>query len=169
MAPLRDARRGRAHAHKELRLRAHACEGGQDGGGLRAAMAGMARRLLCRGFCAPAGPPSTRQLREADEAAPVFQYAGKAARRKDRVFVWGFSYSGALGIPSFVKPDAGWKKPRRIQPTPYRLETEDKVGPARSGGASVSPRPLEPAQGLAQPRNWIGFKGFAVIQCFLSI
>ncbi|XP_005491816.3 RCC1-like G exchanging factor-like protein isoform X2 [Zonotrichia albicollis] len=117
----------------ELRLRASACEGGQDGGGLRAAMAGVARRLLCRGFCVSARPPSTRQLREADEAAPVFQYAGKAAKRKDRVFVWGFSYSGALGVPSFVKPDAGWKKPRRIQPTPYRLETEDKISSAACG------------------------------------
>ncbi|RLV97909.1 hypothetical protein DV515_00011282 [Chloebia gouldiae] len=96
-------------------------------------MAGLARRLLCRGFCAPPGPPGTRQLREAEEAAPVFQYAGKAAKRKDRVFVWGFSYSGALGIPSFVKPDAGWKKPRRIQGTPYRLETEEKISSAACG------------------------------------
>lgn len=90
-------------------------------------MAGVAGRLLRRGLGVTAGPPSTRQLREAEEAAPVFRYAGKATRRKDRVFVWGFSYSGALGVPSFVKPDAGWKKPRRIQPTPYRLETEEKV------------------------------------------
>lgn len=81
-----------------------------------------------RGLAKPAGPPSARQLREADEASPIFQYVGKAAKRKDRVFVWGFSYSGALGVPSFVKPDAGWKKPRRIQATPYRLETEEKVG-----------------------------------------
>lgn len=100
-------------------------------------MAGLARRLLCRG--APAVPPGTRQLRQAEEAAPVFQYAGKAAKRKDRVFVWGFSYSGALGIPSFVKPDAGWKKPRRIQGTPYRLETEEKVRPA---GLPRPPSPL---------------------------
>ncbi|XP_041280962.1 RCC1-like G exchanging factor-like protein isoform X4 [Onychostruthus taczanowskii] len=96
-------------------------------------MAGLARRLHCRGLCVPARPPSTRQLREAEEAAPVFQYVGKAARRKDRVFVWGFSYSGALGIPSFVKPDAGWKKPRRIQTTPYRLETEEKISSAACG------------------------------------
>lgn len=96
-------------------------------------MAGLARRLLRRGLAVAAGPPNTRQLREAEEAAPVFQYVGKAARRKDRVFVWGFSYSGALGVPSFVKPDASWKKPRRIQPTPYRLETEEKVGPGRRG------------------------------------
>lgn len=86
---------------------------------------------LRRGLAKPAGPRSVRQLREAEEAAPIFQYAGKAAKRKDRVFVWGFCYSGALGVPSFVKPDVGWKKPRRIQPTPYRLETEEKVGSGR--------------------------------------
>lgn len=80
-----------------------------------------------RGFARPAGPPSSRQLREADEAAPVFQYAGKAARRRGRVFVWGFCLAGALGVPSFVRPDAGWKRPRRVQPTPYRLETDGKV------------------------------------------
>ncbi|KAM6242312.1 RCC1-like G exchanging factor-like protein [Porphyrio hochstetteri] len=88
---------------------------------------------LRRGLAEPAGPQSVRQLREAEEAAPVFQYAGKAAKRKDRVFVWGFSYSGALGVPSFVKPDAGWKKPRRIQSTPYRLETEEKISSAACG------------------------------------
>lgn len=87
--------------------------------------------VLRRGLAKPAGPRSVRQLREAEEAAPIFQYAGKAAKRKDRVFVWGFCYSGALGVPSFVKPDVGWKKPRRIQPTPYRLETEEKVGSGR--------------------------------------
>ncbi|XP_061211437.1 RCC1-like G exchanging factor-like protein isoform X2 [Neopsephotus bourkii] len=86
-----------------------------------------------RGLAKPAAPQSTRQLREAEEAAPVFQYEGKAAKRKDRVFVWGFCYSGALGIPSFVKPDAGWKKPRRIQATPYRLETEEKISSAACG------------------------------------
>lgn len=89
-----------------------------------------------RGFARPAGPPSSRQLREADEAAPVFQYAGKAARRRGRVFVWGFCLAGALGVPSFVRPDASWKRPRRVQPTPYRLETDGKV-PA-GGGRSVA-------------------------------
>ncbi|KAM6048625.1 RCC1-like G exchanging factor-like protein isoform 2-T2 [Theristicus caerulescens] len=88
---------------------------------------------LRRGLAEPAGPRSVRQLREAEEAAPVFQYAGKAAKRKDRVFVWGFCYSGALGVPSFVKPDVGWKRPRRIQPTPYRLETEEKISSAACG------------------------------------
>lgn len=126
-------------------------------------MAGLARRLLCRGFCVPAGPPSTRQLREPEEAAPVFQYAGKAAKRKDRVFVWGFSYSGALGIPSFVKPDAGWKKPRRIQPTPYRLETEDKVGPARSGEANVSSPASGACSGLSTAGNGLTGSGLKAL------
>ncbi|KAM6242127.1 LOW QUALITY PROTEIN: RCC1-like G exchanging factor-like protein, partial [Porphyrio hochstetteri] len=114
----------------------------QDGGGLRGAAAAMWRALraarwppppLRRGLAEPAGPQSVRQLREAEEAAPVFQYAGKAAKRKDRVFVWGFSYSGALGVPSFVKPGAGWKKPRRIQSAPYRLETGEKISSAACG------------------------------------
>ncbi|RXM93118.1 Williams-Beuren syndrome chromosomal region 16 protein-like [Acipenser ruthenus] len=42
---------------------------------------------------------------------PVYQYVGERAQRKERVFVWGFSYTGALGIPSFVVPDSGRKKP----------------------------------------------------------
>uniref|UniRef100_A0A8B9TN09 RCC1 like n=1 Tax=Anas platyrhynchos TaxID=8839 RepID=A0A8B9TN09_ANAPL len=63
----------------------------------------------------------SRQLREADEAAPVFQYAGKAARRRGRVFVWGFCLAGALG------------RPRRVQPTPYRLETDGKITSAACG------------------------------------
>lgn len=101
---------------------------------------------LRRGLAKPAGPQSIRQLREAEEAAPVFQYAGKAAKRKDRVFVWGFCYSGALGVPSFVKPDVGWKKPRRIQSTPYRLETAEKVG------AGVAAAPSRRGEvGLASP------------------
>ncbi|XP_063198086.1 RCC1-like G exchanging factor-like protein isoform X2 [Chroicocephalus ridibundus] len=100
------------------------------------ALSGVRRAVALgfrRGLAEAAGPRSTRQLREAEEAAPVFQYVGKAAERKDRVFVWGFCYSGALGVPSFVKPDVGWKKPRRIQPTPYRLETEEKISSAACG------------------------------------
>lgn len=80
-----------------------------------------------RGLAKAAGTQSTRDLKEADSAAPIFQYVGRHAKRKDRVYVWGFCYSGALGIPSFVVPDVGWKKRRRIQPTPYRLDLEEKV------------------------------------------
>lgn len=79
-----------------------------------------------RGFAKAAKPKSIRDVKAADEAAPIFQYVGGRAKRKDRVFVCGFTYTGALGIPSFILPDAG-KKRRRIQPTPYRLEVEEKV------------------------------------------
>lgn len=73
----------------------------------------------------------SRSRREAD--APVFQYVGERAARTDRIFVWGFSFSGALGVPSFVLPSAGpgpsaGSRPRRrIQPVPYRLELDQKV------------------------------------------
>lgn len=60
-------------------------------------------------------------------AAPVFQYVGQHRKPNHKVFVWGFSFTGALGIPSFVVPDSGRKKPRKYQLTPYRLETAEQV------------------------------------------
>ncbi|XP_019366862.1 PREDICTED: RCC1-like G exchanging factor-like protein, partial [Gavialis gangeticus] len=74
-----------------------------------------------------------RALQEADEATPVFRYVGQRARRAERVFVWGFCYAGALGVPSFVRPKASWKRPRRVQNTPYRLLTADKISSAACG------------------------------------
>ncbi|XP_043386773.1 RCC1-like G exchanging factor-like protein isoform X7 [Chelonia mydas] len=88
---------------------------------------------LSRGFGKVARTRSSREVRETEDSAPVFQYVGERAKRKERVFVWGFCHAGALGIPSFVKPDAGWKKRRRIQPTPYRLETAEKISSAACG------------------------------------
>lgn len=70
-------------------------------------------------------PFGTTGLQEDDR--PVFQYVGQHRKPKEKVFVWGFSYTGALGIPSFVVPDSGRKKPRKYQLTPYRLDTEQKV------------------------------------------
>lgn len=58
---------------------------------------------------------------------PVFQYVGQHKKSNHKVFVWGFSFTGALGIPSFVVPDSGWKKPRKYQLNPYRLETAERV------------------------------------------
>ncbi|XP_069613541.1 RCC1-like G exchanging factor-like protein [Ranitomeya imitator] len=64
---------------------------------------------------------------------PTFQYVGQKLRRKERVFVWGFSYTGALGIPSFVVPDKGKKKRRQYQLTPYRLDVDEKISSAACG------------------------------------
>lgn len=74
---------------------------------------------------------------EKDEAGPVFQYVGKHKQAIHKVFVWGFSFTGALGIPSFVVPDSGRKKPRKYQLTPYRLDTAEKV---RSSFRNKPPR-----------------------------
>lgn len=76
---------------------------------------------------------SRREAAEAEADAPVFQYVGERAARVDRIFVWGFTFSGALGVPTFVlpssgpKPRAGLRPRRRIQPVPYRLELDQKV------------------------------------------
>ncbi|XP_042298457.1 RCC1-like G exchanging factor-like protein [Sceloporus undulatus] len=75
---------------------------------------------------------SARELQEAEAGAPVYRYAGQQPKRRGRVFVWGFCFSGALGLPSFVAPDAGMR-PRRVQPVPCRLETEEKISSAACG------------------------------------
>lgn len=64
---------------------------------------------------------------EKNSSGPVFQYVGQHRKPSHKVFVWGFSFTGALGIPSFVVPDSGRKKPRKYQLTPYRLETAEQV------------------------------------------
>ncbi|XP_051691424.2 RCC1-like G exchanging factor-like protein isoform X2 [Oryctolagus cuniculus] len=82
---------------------------------------------------------SRREAAEAEADAPVLQYAGERAARAHRIFVWGFSYSGALGVPSFVlpsagpEPRAGSRPRRRIQPVPYRLELDQKISSAACG------------------------------------
>ncbi|XP_064209238.1 RCC1-like G exchanging factor-like protein [Anguilla rostrata] len=87
--------------------------------------------LGTRRYATPSQNPRTTVPKE--HGGPVFQYAGKHRRPKDKVFVWGFSYTGALGIPSFVVPDSGRKNPRKYQLTPYRLETEQKISSAACG------------------------------------
>ncbi|XP_067347985.1 RCC1-like G exchanging factor-like protein isoform X1 [Channa argus] len=70
---------------------------------------------------------------EKSSSDPVFQYVGQHKRPSHKVFVWGFSFTGALGIPSFVVPDSGRKKPRKYQLTPYRLETAEQITSAACG------------------------------------
>lgn len=76
---------------------------------------------------------NTQRKREQQDDTPVFQYVGQHRKPQGKVFVWGFSYTGALGIPSFVVPDSGRKKPRKYQLTPYRLDTEQKISSAACG------------------------------------
>lgn len=79
--------------------------------------------LSCRLF---SSVPESRD-RESRDEVPLFRYVGERRKPTDKVFVWGFSFTGALGIPSFVIPDSGRKPPRKYQLTPYRLDTEQKV------------------------------------------
>lgn len=75
---------------------------------------------------------TSRPAEGSSGAAPVFQYVGQHRKPNHKVFVWGFSFTGALGIPSFVVPDSGRKKPRKYQLTPYRLETAEQVNQQHS-------------------------------------
>lgn len=101
---------------------------------------------------------SRREAAEAEADAPVFQYVGERAARVDRIFVWGFSFSGALGVPTFVLPSSGpqlragsWP-PRRIQPVPYRLELDQKVRAAA---------PFLPLPSALGPLSEIGDTGWS--------
>ncbi|XP_001368436.2 RCC1-like G exchanging factor-like protein isoform X1 [Monodelphis domestica] len=119
-------------------------------------MAGATGKVVCA-WARRAGPPlprragaslrthwtparksrSQREAAEAEAEVPVFQYLGQRARRVDRIFTWGFSYTGALGVPSFVQPSAdgpaAGRKPRAIQSVPYRLELDAKISSAACG------------------------------------
>ncbi|XP_044532343.1 RCC1-like G exchanging factor-like protein [Gracilinanus agilis] len=119
-------------------------------------MAGVTTKVVCA-WARRAGPPlprhagaslrthwtpagksrSRREAAEAEAEVPVFQYLGQRARRVDRIFTWGFSYTGALGVPTFVLPTAygpaAGRKPRAIQPVPYRLELDAKISSAACG------------------------------------
>uniref|UniRef100_A0A8C6TNI2 RCC1 like n=1 Tax=Neogobius melanostomus TaxID=47308 RepID=A0A8C6TNI2_9GOBI len=77
--------------------------------------------------------PASRSRLKGERGEPVFQYVGRSRKPNHKVFVWGFSFTGALGIPSFVVPDSGRKRPRKYQLTPYRLETADKISSASCG------------------------------------
>uniref|UniRef100_A0A3Q3AZU0 RCC1 like n=1 Tax=Kryptolebias marmoratus TaxID=37003 RepID=A0A3Q3AZU0_KRYMA len=73
------------------------------------------------------------QEKSAGGDGPVFQYVGEHKKPTHKVFVWGFSFTGALGIPSFVVPDSGRKNPRKYQLTPYRLEMAEQISLAACG------------------------------------
>eukprot|EP00079_Xenopus_tropicalis_P021015 XP_012812236.1 PREDICTED: Williams-Beuren syndrome chromosomal region 16 protein isoform X1 [Xenopus tropicalis] len=88
--------------------------------------------LKCKGHLQRHLSAKVSKSREQDEL-PVFQYVGERAKRKERVFVWGFSHTGALGIPSFVIPETGRKKPKKFQLTPYRLDMDEKISSAACG------------------------------------
>uniref|UniRef100_A0A8D0GR68 RCC1 like n=1 Tax=Sphenodon punctatus TaxID=8508 RepID=A0A8D0GR68_SPHPU len=86
-----------------------------------------------RVFAKATGTKSSRDIKEIDDATPIYQYVGERAKRKDRVFVWGFTSAGALGLPSFVLPKSSHQKRRRIQPTPYRLPMNEKISSVACG------------------------------------
>lgn len=98
----------------------------------------LCTRHLTRGLqiCGYSTLSKASRPQEKNSSGPVFQYVGQHRKPNHKVFVWGFSFTGALGIPSFVVPDSGRKKPRKYQLTPYRLETAEKV--KRSSTSIVS-------------------------------
>uniref|UniRef100_G3QCE9 RCC1 like n=1 Tax=Gasterosteus aculeatus aculeatus TaxID=481459 RepID=G3QCE9_GASAC len=83
--------------------------------------------------CGHATLSKSSRPQEKTSSGPVFQFVGQHKKPSHKVFVWGFSFTGALGVPSFVVPDSGRKKPRKYQLTPYRLETAEQISSAACG------------------------------------
>uniref|UniRef100_A0A8C7FPF2 RCC1 like n=1 Tax=Oncorhynchus kisutch TaxID=8019 RepID=A0A8C7FPF2_ONCKI len=92
-----------------------------------------ARHRLALGAQEYATPTIVSRSRERKNEGLVLQYVGKLRKPNHKVFVWGFSYTGALGIPRFEVPDSGRKKPRKYQLTSYRLETEQQISSEACG------------------------------------
>ena len=58
----------------------------------------------------------------------VYQYVGKNRQRQSRVYVWGYTYTGALGVKEFLIPKGFRTPPRPRQSAPHSLQVKDKVG-----------------------------------------
>ncbi|KAI0207398.1 RCC1-like G exchanging factor-like protein [Lamellibrachia satsuma] len=55
----------------------------------------------------------------------VFQYVGKNTKKADRVYVWGYAATGALGVKRFLMPEKN-QNARTKQLIPHRLDLQDK-------------------------------------------
>ncbi|KAK7907044.1 hypothetical protein WMY93_015656 [Mugilogobius chulae] len=91
------------------------------------------RLLQVSGYAAAQASHQSKSRLKDPSGEPVFQYVGHNRKPSHKVFVWGFSFTGALGIPSFVVPDSGKKRPRKYQLSPYRLETAQQITSAACG------------------------------------
>nr|XP_054756595.1 RCC1-like G exchanging factor-like protein [Lytechinus pictus] len=69
-------------------------------------------------------------------ADDVVQMVGKHRKRYTSVYVWGFTYTGALGVPSYFFPSNGKnpiRKPKKFQAIPYKLKFNEKITTASCG------------------------------------
>lgn len=69
-------------------------------------------------------------LKNNPEEIDVIQLASKQRKRYKSVYVWGFTYTGALGVPSYFFPSKhrnDIRKPKKFQSTPYKLKFDEKV------------------------------------------
>ncbi|XP_022083354.1 RCC1-like G exchanging factor-like protein [Acanthaster planci] len=77
-------------------------------------------------------PPLSEAQRRQEEASDMAttRLISKHRKRQDRVYVWGLSYTGALGVPTFVKPKLRGSSPRtrrKYQSAPYLLQQNQKI------------------------------------------
>ncbi|XP_071479604.1 RCC1-like G exchanging factor-like protein [Diadema antillarum] len=66
----------------------------------------------------------------------IMQLVGKHRKRYTSVYSWGFTYTGALGVPAYFFPTKrknAIRKPKKFQSTPYKLKFDEKITTAACG------------------------------------
>lgn len=74
--------------------------------------------------------PKSMGKNETGQYVDLVQMVGKHRKRYTSVYVWGFTYTGALGVPSYFFPSQRKnpiRKPKKFQPIPYKLKFDEKV------------------------------------------
>lgn len=80
--------------------------------------------------------PKSMGKNETGKYVDLVQMVGKHRKRYTSVYVWGFTYTGALGVPSYFFPSQRKnpiRKPKKFQPIPYKLKFDEKITTAACG------------------------------------
>ncbi|CAD5112621.1 DgyrCDS1837 [Dimorphilus gyrociliatus] len=64
---------------------------------------------------------SKKTLKQQADSEIIWEYASEKTKRVERVYVWGYASTGALGVKKHVDPEKKGS-PRRMQLIPYRLK-----------------------------------------------
>ncbi|CAG2230749.1 RCC1L [Mytilus edulis] len=82
------------------------------------------RRMSTRNTTEP--PLSKKQQKRKMKEETITQYAGDNSKRADRVYAWGCASTGAIGIPSYLKPEKG-QHPIYTVRQPARVKFMDRA------------------------------------------
>ncbi|XP_076082964.1 RCC1-like G exchanging factor-like protein isoform X2 [Mytilus galloprovincialis] len=83
------------------------------------------RRMSTKNTIVP--PLSKKQQKRKLKEETITQYAGDNSKRADRVYAWGCASTGAIGIPSYLKPEKKGQHPIYTVRQPARIKFMDRA------------------------------------------